>query len=294
MDKWLTLEFESDGEVLRMGSGCAELPVNTVRGLESAAVQLTSIENAQLDGTYLTGRRLSARIIEVIFTIVPQDERLRRQVLRFFNPKRGGRLTVWSSQMNAMIDYSVESLRIVSRKTLWSLYGIELTLYCAEPFFRGLSDFGKNLAGVTPLFAFPLALHALRNGKTVAYRTYRQRDVFANDGDAMAGVLVRFIAERGEVRNPSFSNVTNGGCVTMGTEARPFVMTQGDVLEIDTRPRTQGITLNGSNVYRYINRASTTLLLDVGDNTLEYDAALNMANLDVYLYYTPLYLGLMI
>ena len=45
------------------------------------------------------------------------------------------------------------------------------------------------------------------------------------------------------------------------------------------------------NVYQKIDRRSEPFQLEVGGNYLEYDADENYTNLDVRLFYTPLYLG---
>ena len=68
-------------------------------------------------------------------------------------------------------------------------------------------------------------------------------------------------------------------------------MQKGDVLIVDTDRRHQVIELNGMNVYQKIDRMSEPFELDVGSNYLMYDADENYSNLDVWLYYTPRYLG---
>jgi hypothetical protein len=68
-------------------------------------------------------------------------------------------------------------------------------------------------------------------------------------------------------------------------------MEKGDVLLVDTKKRHQVIELNGVNVYQKVDRMSEPFELAVGDNYLEYDADENYTNLDVRLFYTPLYLG---
>ena len=70
-----------------------------------------------------------------------------------------------------------------------------------------------------------------------------------------------------------------------------IAMQKGDVLLVDTDRRHQVIELNGVNVYQKIDRLSEPFELAVGSNYLEYDADENYSNLDVRLFYTPLYLG---
>lgn len=53
------------------------------------------------------------------------------------------------------------------------------------------------------------------------------------------------------------------------------------------------IKSNGTkiNVFNYIDLASEFLQLKVGDNLLRYDAEKGLDNLEMALYYKPLYIG---
>ena len=68
-------------------------------------------------------------------------------------------------------------------------------------------------------------------------------------------------------------------------------MKEGDVLEIDTDDHHQIIELNGVNTYQKIDKRSEPFKLAKGENYLIYNADVDYTNLDVKLYYTPLYLG---
>jgi hypothetical protein len=180
--------------------------------------------------------------------------------------------------------------------------GILVDLICPDPYMLNVDNFGKNMANITPLFAFPWrALTAkvedttiypetvrglLLGGMTTGYRTLHKEVVLANDGDVPTGVIIRFTATRGSVTNPKITNTATGEYMRVVVN-----MAEGDVLTIDTNERNQIITLNGVNCYQKIDRRSTPFLLAVGDNYLEYDADENYTNLDVNLYYTPKYLG---
>ena len=66
---------------------------------------------------------------------------------------------------------------------------------------------------------------------------------------------------------------------------------KGDELVVDTDSRHQIIEINGVNAYQKIDRQSKPFMLSVGENQVSYNADENYSNLDVMLYYTPLYLG---
>ena len=108
----------------------------------------------------------------------------------------------------------------------------------------------------------------------------------ANDGDVPTGVQIQFIAARGPAVNPKIELVGSGKFIRVVVS-----MEHGDVLLIDNNKRNQIIELNRVNCYQKIDRRSENFQLEVGDNYLEYDADENYTNLDVNLYYTPVYLG---
>ena len=123
-------------------------------------------------------------------------------------------------------------------------------------------------------------------GQITGYRTLTKEVLLPNDGDVPTGVQIQFIAERGPCTNPKITHVGSGLFVRV-----KVAMEQGDVLLVDTNIRHQVIELNGVNIYQKIDRLSEPFELAVGNNYLEYDADTNYTNLDVRLFYTPLYLG---
>ena len=68
-------------------------------------------------------------------------------------------------------------------------------------------------------------------------------------------------------------------------------MDKGDALTIETNKGQKSILLNGANIIHKIDRSSTFIGLSPGDNTLTYTADDGYMNLEVRLYYTPMYLG---
>ena len=176
-------------------------------------------------------------------------------------------------------------------------------LLCPDPYMLNVDNFGKNMANISPLFAFPWmvlgsrmtsgkldyppeARGLLLGGMTMGYRTLHKEVVLSNDGDVPTGVQIQFVATRGPVTNPKITNTGTGQYMRV-----KVAMQKGDVLLIDTNDSHQTITLNGVNYYQHIDRKSDPFELAVGDNYLEYDADENYTNLDVNLFYRPKYLG---
>ena len=200
------------------------------------------------------------------------------------------------------IEYELEGWTFKTQANLDAKLAIMVDLICPDPYMLNVDNFGKNMANITKMFAFPWCITKTRiknkldypaqargmllGSMTMGYRTLHKEVVLANDGDVPTGVQIQFIATRGPVTNPKITDIVTGQFMRVNV-----AMEKDDVLLIDTNDRHQIITLNGVNYYQHIDRQSEPFKLEVGDNYLEYDADENYTNLDVNLFYTPKYLG---
>ena len=299
----ITIELTCNGKTLIMGPG-EDIDINAVTGLESSELEISTSDNALVDGASVDGKKIKPRAIhiEASFRSNKDNAANRAAVIKFFNPKYTGKALITCMGVSRNIEYELEGWTFKATKNVDQKLGIIVDLLCPDPYMLNVDNFGKNMANITPLFAFPWMMLSRRasgkldynpkarglllGGATMGYRTLHKEVVLANDGDVSTGVQIQFIATRGEVTNPKITNTLTGQYMRVN-----IVMQQGDVLLIDTNERHQVITLNGMNCYQKIDRKSEPFQLDVGDNYLEYDADVNYTNLDVNLFYTPKYLG---
>lgn len=299
----ITIELTCNGKTLIMGPG-EDIDINAVTGLESSELEISTSDNALVDGASVDGKKIKPRAIhiEASFRSNKDNAANRSAVIKFFNPKYTGKALITCMGVSRNIEYELEGWTFKATKNVDQKLGIIVDLLCPDPYMLNVDNFGKNMANITPLFAFPWMMLSRRasgkldynpkarglllGGATMGYRTLHKEVVLANDGDVSTGVQIQFIATRGEVTNPKITNTLTGQYMRVN-----IVMQQGDVLLIDTNERHQVITLNGVNCYQKIDRKSEPFQLDVGDNYLEYDADVNYTNLDVNLFYTPKYLG---
>lgn len=300
----LTIQLTCNGKTLIMGPG-QDLDITAVSGLESSEIEISTSDNALVDGASVDGKKIKPRPIhiEASFRGSKNNPENRAKVIRFFNPKYTGKALITNMGISRNIDYELEGWTFAAGQNLDSRLKIIVDLICPDPYMLNVDNFGKNMAHITPLFAFPWRMTKRRmdtgklnykpearglllGGSATGYRTLRKEAVLSNDGDVPTGVQIQFVATRGTVVNPKITNTGTKQFMRMN-----ITMQKGDVLLIDTNDRHQVITLNGKNCYQRIDRRSEPFKLDVGDNYLEYDADENYTNLDVNLFYTPKYLG---
>lgn len=300
----LTIELTCNGKTLRMGPG-EDIDITAVTGLESSELDISTSDNALVDGASVDGKKIKPRPIhiEASFKNNKNNPENRANVIKFFNPKYTGKALITNMGVSRNIEYELEGWTFASVRNMDNKLKILVDLLCPDPYMLNVDNYGKNMANISALFAFPWRMLSTRmtsgkldypdkargmllGGMTMGYRTLYKEVVLANDGDVPTGVQIQFVATRGPVTNPKITNTGTGQYMRVNV-----AMQQGDILLIDTNDRHQVITLNGVNYYQHIDRKSEPFKLAVGDNYLEYDADENYTNLDVNLFYTPKYLG---
>lgn len=305
MAAFIRITLECNGKKLHFGineSGQKlEFGITAISGLEASDLEISTTDNALVDGATVDGKRIKSRPVHIEATLrdSTNNPENRQRIIKFFNPKYTGKLTVNYSGTERNIEYELEGWTFVAKANIHNQLAIAVDLICPDPFLKNMNNFGRNMADFTPLFAFPWRVlkkkvygtpdpykgHTLA-GQVSGYRTLSKNVRLANDGDVSCGVQIKFVATRGSVTNPKITHLGSGRFIRVNVH-----LEKGDTLLIDTSDRNQIIELNGVNSYQKIDRLSESFKLDVGENYLEYDADENYTNLDVMLYYTPLYLG---
>lgn len=304
MANFLDLALECNGMTMRFGKSQSgekrEFGITAITGLESSELEISTTENALVDGSTVGGKRIKERIVHMEATLRDDknNEANRQRIIKFFNPKYTGKLTVNYSGTERNIGYELEGWTFVARDNVFNQLSIVVDLKCPDPFLKNIDNFGRNMADITKQIAFPWRVVKRKAvvpepykglalaGQITGYRTLSKEVYLPNDGDVPCSVKIQFVAARGPVTNPKITLVGTGRFMRVKA-----AMEKKDMLLVDTDKRHQVIELNGVNVYQKIDRLSTPFELAVGGNYLEYDADENYSNLDVRLYYTPLYLG---
>jgi len=309
MAKFIDLTLECNGMSLQFGMSGAkekrEFGITKITGLEASELEVSNTENALVDGSTVDGKRIKKRPIHIEATLRDDknNELNRQRIISFFNPKYTGKLTVNHSGTERNIEYELEGWNFVAKNNVYNQLAIVVDLMCPDPFMKNIDNFGKNMADYSKHIAFPWRVVKKKvivpdpykgltlPGQITGYRTLRKEVFLPNDGHVPTGLQIEFIATRGPVTNPKITLIRTSAGESGKFMRVKVAMEKGDVLLIDTNKRHQVIELNGGNVYQKIDRLSQPFELEKGDNYLEYDADENYTNLDVRLYYTPLYLG---
>lgn len=275
----LNVTFYSGDKIfeIKKNSELRILSINGIADIKNSIVK----SNIRGNGTVITGSKIEAKDIDITFEIKKnENEDINRDnILRFFNPNNTGYLVVERNDVARKINYMVEDVKELT-KNLAEWQTFKLYLYCSDPLFSSLDNYGKDISEIENMFIFPLTL---TNDYIMGYKVFAEEIEIINDGVIETGITVD-IEATAEVVNPKF--IINDDFIELNT-----TLELGDKIEICTNSRNKYIKLNGENIIQRINRESTFASLKVGSNTIGYTAESGYNFLNVKVYFNKKYLG---
>ncbi len=282
MEYKMELTFKSNNKIIEMNKEGTEFNIISIEGLEASQYTIKH-EDSNQDGSIVSYRKIEPREIRIVGDIEKNDNEdiNRKKLISFFNPKQDGSLIVKRNKEDKQINYVLSSFKFTN-SNMNSYYDFEITLDCPEPYFSSVDNYGKNIAKITPLFAFPLVI--LENkGIVMSYKTYNNNVKLLNDGDCETGCEI-YIKATNDVSNPKI--LLNDKFILVNCE-----MKLNDVLYINTNKRKKAIKLNGENIMQKIDRKSSFFNLDVGDNVMKYSSDEGYQDMEINVYFYKKYLG---
>lgn len=283
----------SDGLEFTIGDGEWRILNDGLQNWANLPYSVYAAEIPSADGAIVTSKRVSAVDRTIMAECKSDDpDGSRAYAIQFFNPKYSfevhmkyrGR-TRWCS--GEQIGFQASEGNMYRRPT------ITWTILCHNPYMQSENDFGKDIAEVLPMFAFPWysaikdvqGTMRTNKGAVVSVHSFAQSVRVSNDGDVATGMRI-VIRAMGYVKNPSIR--LGDGYVRLIKE-----LSEGDILRLDVVNRPPEVTINGENAMHYVDRTSSILNLriEVGESTMEYDADDGYQNMSVSVYWNKQYLG---
>ncbi len=271
--------FDFNNELKFTGSQLLSDP----QGLATIEYQLITEESVDGIGEVELGTVVSPRTFELDFE-VPRNQA--DGLHRYFQANKNLILTIGDRKINCKCTRAV-----IDNKDGYFIDPVmHLEFTASDPYFYSTSDFGKNLAGIKPMFKFPYVV-TKNKPLVIGYKLFSERSIFTNNGDRQVGLTAVFQATRGEATNIKFTNLKTGKYIKINN----LTMEQGDKVTISTVRGSKSVikfaksTGESESIFKDVDRLSDFFYLDVGENLLKYEADLGQTNVDVYLYYTPVY-----
>jgi len=283
LDKYIDIKLECNGKILEIGKDKLCKLIN-IEGISSSEYSVDIVNNAQFDGGSVKSKRVESRLITITaeYPSTEDTETRRQNLIRFLNPYLTGKLYVNYSGVKRVINYEVAGFKD-SRENLYDPLKFIINLICPNPFFKDEREFSKNMAGKINSITVPFNIPA--RGMIMSAKVLRQEATIINNGDKDTGLIISFIA-KGEVSNPKIENLTTGKFLRIVVDLMP-----GDILTINTNKGTKRIELNGKNISQKMDRSSSFIDMQVGENVLKYSADKGYTNLNVYPKWTAEFFG---
>lgn len=159
---------------------------------------------------------------------------------------------------------------------------VTMSFKFGDPFLKSEDNFGKNIASLTHMFAFPwLSRMDKQNVYGTAAGIYNfEREVHLyNDGSYEAYPTIK-ITFKGIVTNPEI-RINDGFIRLLGT------FNSDDEIVIDCAVSPMTVKNNGENILGKCDRESEfdNMNLQIGDNTLSFIAYSGSDDMNVFVYY---------
>jgi hypothetical protein len=233
------------------------------------------------DGTNYINSNLDNKYISISgFIPMKYDyEFLERKLKICFSPKTIGKLKLIRTNETKEIETIAQN--VISFKRKKGISNFKIDLMALNPFWQWAEQV-NIFSLIKKTLVFPIYFN-----KPVLFGSIKNilEDTIDNVGDVVTGFKVYFKA-RGKVNNPHIINKLTGQKIKVNHN-----MEQNDIIEIVSMVNKKMIYLNGKKKFDILNRnESDFFYLDIGKNVLTYGADLNYSNLDLIIYYNPLFL----
>lgn len=303
------------GDSLCFGSTATFL-ITEIDGLGSPENEIYTQKTVNQDGVTVTDSTLKQRNIVLEGKIIDSNrtnrQSYRQRLLKLFNPKLDGKLTIEWNDLKREIECKPEKAPYFASKDNQNFQDFYLSLLCPDPYFKDIrqdsidlvtwienlefteegfgTEQGPNywLGTEEGSFGFEefMSEFGLGQAKTFGYRELKQIIEIDNTGDADTPIKVIFKAD-GDVVNPFIQNILTYDKVQIkGT------LHAGDELIITTGYGDKNVYLNGAKAQQYYDFLNSEWLqLQPGINLIKYDAQEGINNLECRILYTSKYLG---
>ena len=260
------------------------LQKNGLEGFSSFEAKLTTSSDYARDGGTVDAIRLDdkKRVIKICNIDWRNSGQKREQARSFFNYGVTYRIYITvddETRWGEAILY-----RMAMNEPTNEDYMLKLTMSFEfeNPYLLSVDDFGKDIAELTPNFGFPY-ISRMIYGTTPGVFNFSRTVTLSNDGDNIAYPKIN-MKFRNEVTNPKV--IINDGFIRF-----IGVFDTTDNILIDYTVNPPRVTNNDNNILGLCDRESAfdDMYIQVGDNTISFDADNGTDEMSVSVYYNKMY-----
>jgi hypothetical protein len=260
--------------------------LTAIDGTSAVKHIISTFKAPNQDGAVFVSGSLDMRNIilegRIVADAIEEAYDLRKKLLNIFNPKYKGRLIFKDLSIPCLVEEAP-----VFKADIHRAPAFFISLICTSPYFETVEEIKTLLAGWHPNFSFELEI-PMETGIELGYREESLIIAVRNTGNVPCGATFEFIAQ-GVVEDPLLIDVVSGKFIKLKRAMQP-----GEIVTVTTHFANKKVVSSlggGTNAFASLDQESDFLQLAVGTNLLRYDAKTNLNNLEVNVYFRPLYLG---
>lgn len=257
------------------------------KGLENFSAFESNVTVAQdygRNGGSLVGIRLNdkTRTIKICNVDWKNSDTTRMELQKYFIYGQKYKIYVTIGETTRWADGVLYRMAIPEPTDEDYKLNVTMSFKFGDPFLKSEDNFGKNIASLTPMFAFPwLSRMDKQNvyGTAVGIYNFEREVHLYNDGSYEAYPTIK-ITFKGIVTNPEI-RINDGFIRVLGT------FNSDDEIVIDCSASPMTVKNNGENILGKCDRESEfdNMNLQIGDNTLSFIAYSGSDDMNVFVYY---------
>lgn len=257
---------------------------NGLSGFGKADGTVSFTENVNADGGFINNIRFGKkdRTVKCTYLYADNNYTARKQFLGFFTPHTTFKVYLTYMGVTKWAEGELYKLQGSEDTQEDRLQTFQMTFMFANPFWKSVDDFGRDIAEVKPMAGFPY-ISRLNVGAPTGIFNFSREVILTNDGQIAVNPRI-ILRANGTVLNPEV-HIGDGFVRILDT------LEQGDEIELNFTATPPTVKKNGVNALGRCDRTSNfiDMVLKVGDTIASFDAENGSDNVAVTIYYNKLF-----
>lgn len=270
----LTAETKQ-GDSITLTDVESDYQVLNIDGLNPPNAVINSNSVAGMDGSKFASSKLEERNIVLTIGINGNVEENRLRLYRYFKTKQYCKIYYANGSKSVYAEGYVETIECALFEINQQM---QISIVCQDPYLKDIEEVIYDISQVVGTFEFPFAfgaegvLNPTTTDEAIEFSVIIKNRVVdvCNAGETETGVIIEMTAS-GTVVNPTIY------CVDTNEKfALNLTLYASDILTINTIAGEKSVTLNHegdvTNCLKYVERGSSWLKVERGDNLFTYSA----------------------
>ncbi len=275
-----------DGKEFNIDNKAWKIPSDGLEGWDYITPEIGTSARAFGDGSYISSKIVTEqdRTVTAILTNKNLNSIMRDVVRSFFGVKRSFKVYLTYQGTIRWCEGELVAFSLPTNN-IYEPLKLTFTILCPQPYLLSVDEFGKNIAEVMPRFGFPY-VSLVNSGFLFSEYKFAKEVILDNNGDVETYAKI-VISANGDVTNPIIKKDDK------------FIkildkMVENDVIVIDLVKEPPTVEKNGKSIIGKTTRDSSfeKMKLNIGSNTISFDAEFGSNLLDVTIYYNQRYGGI--